>query len=80
MLLLSRKIEEKILINNNIEITVLEIHENTVKLGINAPKSIPILRSELCETVEQNKKAMEKTDKSIINQIAKNIHIKKGEK
>ena len=42
MLALSRKKNEAIIINNNIEITVLDIRGDQIKLGISAPKEIPI--------------------------------------
>ena len=48
MLVLSRKERQTIRIGNDeIELTVLEIHGRTVKLGINAPADVPILRGEL---------------------------------
>ncbi len=56
MLILKRKVDEAIKINRNITIKVLEINENQVKLGIDAPREIEILRSELIENVEENVK------------------------
>ena len=47
MLALSRKKEEAIVINNDIEITILEVKGDQVKLGITAPKSVPIYRKEV---------------------------------
>lgn len=47
MLVLSRKIDESIVINNNITITVLKISGRTVRIGIEAPLEIPVLRSEI---------------------------------
>ena len=44
MLALSRKKNEAIIINNNIEITVLDIRGDQIKLGISAPKEVPIYR------------------------------------
>ena len=46
MLALSRKKDEAIVINNDIEITILEIKGDQVKLGISAPKSVPVYRKE----------------------------------
>ena len=44
MLALSRKKNEALVINNNIEVTVLEIKGDQVKLGITAPKEVPVYR------------------------------------
>ena len=46
MLALSRKKDEAIIINDDIEITIIEIKGDQVKLGISAPKSVPIYRKE----------------------------------
>ena len=60
MLALSRKINESIMIGNDIEITILEVKGDQVKVGINAPKSIPIYRKELyIQIQESNKEAAE---------------------
>ena len=47
MLALSRKKNEALVINNDIEITVLEIKGEQVKIGITAPKNVPIYRKEV---------------------------------
>ncbi len=47
MLALSRRKEEAIVINNDIEVVVLEIKGDQVKLGISAPKSVPVYRKEV---------------------------------
>ena len=58
MLALARKLNQSIVIGNNIEITLLEIKGDQIKVGINAPKSVPIYRKEIYEQIqEENKKA-----------------------
>lgn len=62
MLALSRKTSESIIVGNDIEITILEIKGDQVKIGINAPKSIPIYRKEIyIQIQEANKEAASST-------------------
>lgn len=49
MLVLSRKLGEKIIIGNDIVVTIVEINRNKIRLGIEAPQSVPIYRSELLD-------------------------------
>ncbi len=48
MLVLSRKPGERILIGDNVTVTIVRIGPNAVKLGIDAPKELNIVREELC--------------------------------
>ncbi len=57
MLILSRKPGEALNINEEIEIKIIEINGDKVKIGISAPGNVKILRSELCQTMESNKDA-----------------------
>jgi len=50
MLVLSRKLGEKIYINDNICITVVDIDRGKIRLGIDAPRDVPIYRQELLNT------------------------------
>ena len=60
MLALSRRKKESLIINNNVEITVLEIKGDQVKLGISAPKDVSIYRKEIYLQIEEaNKEAMQ---------------------
>ncbi len=63
MLALSRKKNEALVINNNVEITILEIKGEQVKIGISAPKEVPIYRKEVyIQIQEANKAAMNSED------------------
>lgn len=56
MLALSRKKDEAIIINNDTEVVVLEIKGDQVKLGISAPRSVPIYRKEIYLQIQENNK------------------------
>lgn len=59
MLVLSRKVNESIVINNDITIHVVEIRGNKVRLGVEAPKDVPVHRQEVWVQVnEQTAKAL----------------------
>lgn len=53
MLALSRKQGESIMIGNDIEITILEVKGEQVKVGINAPKSVPVYRKEIYTQIQE---------------------------
>ena len=57
MLALTRKKGEALVINNNIEITVLEIRGDQIKIGISAPKDVPIYRKEVYLQIQEENKA-----------------------
>lgn len=58
MLVLSRKKGQSIMLGDNIELTIIEIQGDQVRIGINAPKSVQVYRKELfLEIQEENKKA-----------------------
>lgn len=58
MLALTRKKGESLVINNNIEITVLEMKGEQVKIGISAPREIPVYRKEVYLQIEEENKAV----------------------
>jgi carbon storage regulator len=66
MLVLTRKTGQKVIINNNIEVTILETRGDTVKIGINAPKDITIYREEIYDEIrktnEQSRQPLQATD------------------
>ena len=53
MLVLSRKINETIVINDNIIITVVDIRGDKVRLGIDAPKDVPVHRQEIYDAIKR---------------------------
>lgn len=61
MLALARKVNESIILNDNIEVTVLEVKGDQVKIGINAPKDVPIYRKELFVQIQEANEAAANT-------------------
>lgn len=61
MLVISRKAGESFLIGEDIEIVITEIGADKIRIGIEAPAHIKILRKELLETIEENKAAAKAT-------------------
>ena len=57
MLILRRKAGETLLIGDEIKITVMDVYEGGVRLAIDAPKQIPVLRSELLPAADANRDA-----------------------
>lgn len=75
MLVLTRKKNETIVINDNIEITVIDINNDQIRIGISAPKEVPIYRKEVyLEIKEENKKAAENKNISL-EELKKNLKI-----
>ena len=63
MLALSRKKDEAIIINDNIEVKILEIKGDQIKIGVSAPKSVPIYRKEVFTQIQEaNKEALQSVD------------------
>lgn len=62
MLVLARKLDESIVLGDDITIRVISIDKGVVKLGVDAPKNISIMRSELLEDVKDSNIAASKDD------------------
>lgn len=75
MLVLKRKAGESIIVADNIEIKIIEVEEGRIKIGIDAPKEVSIIRKEvLDETKSENKTAAlsKNIDKSALTKMLKN--------
>lgn len=57
MLVLSRKLNQAIMIGDDVRIVVVAVDRDTVKLGIEAPRSIPVHRSEVYEEIQRTNRA-----------------------
>ena len=72
MLALARKVNESIVINDDVEVTILEIKGDQVKIGINAPKSVPIYRKELYVQIQKaNEEAVYSADPNTLKDLFK---------
>ena len=72
MLVLKRKAGESIIVADNIEIKIIEVEEGRIKIGIDAPKEVSIIRKEVLEeTKSENKTASlsKNIDKSALTKI-----------
>lgn len=72
MLALARKVNESIIINNNVEVTILEIKGDQIKIGIDAPKSVPIYRKEIYSQIQDsNREAAKAAGPDTLTQLLK---------
>ena len=59
MLILTRRIGESLMIGDNINVTVLGIRGNQVRIGVNAPKDVSVHREEIYEKIQHEKRGHE---------------------
>ena len=70
MLALTRKKGESLVINNDIEITILEIRGDQIKLGVSAPKEVPIYRKEVYTQIQQeNRKSADAQNAQALKEL-----------
>lgn len=67
MLVIRRRAGESLFIGEDVEVSILEIAGSQVKLGISAPREVPILRTEIRVTAEQNRAASQLAPASAID-------------
>jgi carbon storage regulator len=67
MLYLTRKVGESVVVNDNIEITVVEVRGRTIKLGFTFPPDVTVLRRELYDKIQAENRAAAATDAGILS-------------
>ncbi|SNZ05147.1 carbon storage regulator, CsrA [Terribacillus aidingensis] len=72
MLVLTRKVGESVKIGNDIELTILSIDGEQIKLGIDAPKEITIHRKEVYLAIEQENSTAANTSVDLLNFLKNN--------
>ena len=80
MLILTRKVGESIVIGDDIIIKVVETGKNNIRIGIDAPREITVLRQEVYESIQQENILSSKGDKFDITRAAKLIENKESGK
>jgi carbon storage regulator len=70
MLVLTRKTKESIMLNDDIEITIVSIDGDQVKLGINAPKTVDIHRKEVYLSIQQENSSATKAESEVLGSLA----------
>ena len=71
MLILSRKTGERLMIGDDIEIVVLEVKGDQIKLGVEAPKTMKVYRGEVYEEIQIENRAASKIEKEQLFEIKK---------
>ena len=61
MLILSRRVNERIIIGDSIELSVVEIRGDQVKIGIDAPRDVKVYRQEVFEAIQEENRAAART-------------------
>jgi carbon storage regulator len=70
MLVLTRKLEESVMIGDEIEVRVLGIHGDQVRLGFTAPRKVPVFRKEVFEAIQEENRQAAHSDKGGLDAIA----------
>lgn len=78
MLVLSRKKGESIVIQDNIELTILSIDGDTIKVGISAPKHVDIFRKEIYLSIQESNRESAAPQQSDLNALINRLRKPKG--
>lgn len=81
MLLIARRQSESVIINGSIEVKVIEIKGNRVKLGFEYPAGNTVYREEIFQKIqEENRSAMQRVDKEKLDSVLKKFSVSSGKK
>ncbi len=69
MLILTRKVNQKLIINDDIEVVILESYKNTVKIGVKAPNNVQIYREEVYNEIKKSNKQAQVSDIDAISNL-----------
>ena len=72
MLVLSRKPNESIIIDGNVTVSVLRVDNDNVRIGVEAPLEIPVMRKEIYEEIKSNNEQAAGSAKPRVKQLANN--------
>ncbi|MDE2682312.1 MAG: carbon storage regulator CsrA [Verrucomicrobiota bacterium] len=72
MLVLSRKLNESIIIDGNITVSVLRVDNDNVRIGVEAPLEIPVMRKEIYEEIKSNNEQAAGSAKRRVKQLVNN--------
>lgn len=73
MLILARKTDEKIVISDDIVITIVEAEKDRVKIGIDAPKNVKVFRKELLDAVKETNEESLETSMDLFKELSDSI-------
>ena len=72
MLVLSRKSNESIIIDGNVTVSVLRVDNDNVRIGVEAPLEIPVMRKEIYEEIKSNNEQAAGSAKQRVKQLVNN--------
>lgn len=72
MLVLSRKPNESIVIDGNVTVSVLRVDNDNVRIGVDAPLEIPVMRKEIYEEIKENNQAAASSNVLKVKQLVNN--------